>query len=295
MPYNGDVCAGIGLIGRDGELDALARFLAEPGVGALAVRGEAGVGKTALTSELARRADVDGWWVIRAIGVEAERAFTLGGLNQMVYGLRDVASGLDGHARDVLAPLFGADPVRAPSPMPLALALLDLLGAAATDRPVLLVVDDVHWLDELSATVLSAAGRRASDPRVRIVASYRPHAGAEFAVAGWVELALGPLGAADSARIVDRMALPLSAATRQAILDVAAGNPLALEELPRNADHIDAGSSALPLTDRLVTVFGGRLRQLDARVRTELLRAALDGVRARYVMVDVESAVDQPR
>jgi DNA-binding CsgD family transcriptional regulator len=301
VPYNSHVRAGIGLVGREDELAELTRFLDGPGPGALAVTGEAGVGKTALTSDLCIRANTAGWRVLRAIGVEAEKPFTLGGLNQMVFGLRDVVARVDAHHREVLAPVFGADPTQAPSPMPLALAVLDLLGAAAADQPVLLVVDDVQWLDELSATVLSAVGRRAAHDRVRIVAGYRPHAGTDFSTAGWAELPLGPLGAADSAKIVDRMALPLSAVTRQAILDSAAGNPLALEELPRNAHQIDAWASSLPLTDRLVTVFGGRLRQLDAHVRTELLRAALDGVRAnastdagpRYAMAAVQPAIDQ--
>ncbi|MET0473712.1 MAG: LuxR family transcriptional regulator [Mycobacterium sp.] len=294
--------AGVGLVGRDDELAELARFVNGSEAGALAVRGEAGVGKTALTMELGTRATADGWRVLRAIGVEAERPFTLGGLNQMVFDLRDVLARLEDHDRDVLAPVFGADPVRAPSAMPLAIAVLNLLRAAARDQPVLLIVDDVQWLDDLSATVLSAAGRRASDPRVRIVASHRPHSRSEFSTAGWQELVLGPLSAGDAAKIVDRMALPLSPATRQAILDFAEGNPLALEELPRNAGQIGAWRSedAMPLTDRLVTVFGGRLRQLDPRVRAELLRAALDGARAntssdsasRYAMADVQPAID---
>jgi DNA-binding CsgD family transcriptional regulator len=113
---------------------------------------------------------------------------------------------------------------------------------------------------------------------------------------------LGPLGPTGSAQLVDRIGSTLSVASRQAILEVAAGNPLALEELPRNADQIDPGSPATPLTDRLVTVFGGRLRQLEPPVRTQLLRAALDGVRAnasspearsRYVMTNVHQAVEQ--
>ena len=304
MPYNSDVRAGIGLVGRGDELAELGHFLTGSGSGAMAVSGEAGVGKTALTDELCRRAGTDGWRVLRAIGVEAEKRFTLGGLNQMVFGLRDALVGLDARGREVLAPVYGADPVRPPSAMSLALAVLDLLSAAAVAEPVLLVVDDVQWFDELSAAVLSAVGRRASDPRVRIVATRRPHSGAEFSTAGWAELVLGPLALAASAQIVDRMQLPLSAVTRQAILDSAAGNPLALEELPRNADQIGewtSDTSGLPLTERLVTVFGGRLRQLDPRVRTELLRAALDGAGAnastdsgsRYVMADVQSAIDQ--
>ncbi len=299
LPYNGDVRAGIGLVGRDDELAQLAHFLRDPGPGALAVKGEAGVGKTALTAEFAARAAGEDWRVLRAIGVEAEKSFTLGGLNQMLFGLRDALAGLDAHGRDVLAPVFGADPEQPPAAMSLALAVLDLLSVAAAAHPILLLVDDVQWFDELSATVLSAVGRRASDPRVRIVATHRPLAGTDFSTAGWAELTLEPLGPADAARIVDRMQLPLTGATRRAILDSAAGNPLALEELPRNADQIDAWTSSLPLTDRLVTVFGGRLRQLDARVRTELLRAALDGTGssadsgARYAMTDVHSAVEQ--
>ncbi len=293
--------AGLGLVGRENELVELDLFLSAAGSGAVAIRGDAGVGKTALVSELSARATGSGWRVLRAVGVEAEKPFTLGGLNQMVFGLRDQLAGLDAHDRDALAPVFGADPVLPPSPMTLALAVLDVLSAAARSQRILLVVDDVHWLDELSATVLSVAGRRVAEPNVRILASYRPHAGAEFSTAGWAELTLGPLDEVGAAQLVDRMALPLSAATRRAILDAAAGNPLALEELPRNADQIAAWTSALPLTDRLVTVFGGRLRQLDERVRTELLRAALDGARAnssaesrsRYVMVDVQAAIDQ--
>ena len=293
---------GIGLVGRDHELAELTSFLHGSGRGALAIRGEAGVGKTALTSDLIDQVALgEGWRVLRATGAESEKPFTLGGLNQMVIGLHNELPGLDAHDREVLAPVFGADPVQRPSPMPLTISMLALLTAAARERPVLLVVDDVHWLDELSTTVLSAMGRRATDPRVRIVVTFRPQHGVEFTTAGWVELDLGPLGSADATEIVDRVAVSLSAATRQTILDFAAGNPLALEELPRCADQIDSWMPSLPLTDRLVTVFGGRLRQLDARVRTELLRAALDGARAnssadagsRYAMTAVGSAIEQ--
>ncbi len=292
--------SGIGLVGREEERAELDRFLDGAGSGALAVRGDAGLGKSALSGELCRRAAAEGWRVLRAIGVEAEKPFTLGGLNQMVFGLRELVAGLDQHKQDVLAPVFGADPTDAPQPMRLALALLELLDAAAAEQPVLLAVDDVQWLDELSAVTLSVAGRRVTHPRVRILASYRPHAGAGFSPAGWTEMVLGPLGAAEAARIVERTALPLSAGTRQAILDAAAGNPLALEELPRHADQIDAWTSSMPLTDRLVTVFGGRLQLLEPRVRAELLRAALDGARSgaagdtgpRYTMTDVATAIE---
>ena len=280
MPYNSHV-----LIGRDAEIAALQDFLTAGS--ALVVSGAPGVGKTALTRELR----ADGWRVVRATGVEAETAFTLGGLNQVLYPLRAVADGLDAPERDILAPVFGADPLRAPEPLPLAMAILDLFADAAAEQPLLVCVDDVHWFDELSAVVLGVIGRRLGDPRVRILATYRPHTGSEFATAGWDEIRLGELSDADSVRLVDTVTL--SPAARRTILEVAAGNPLALTELPRNADQIGRLGAALPLTDRLVTVFGGKLARLDFRVRTELLRAALDGSgpQARYVMSDVAAAV----
>ena len=284
---------GTGLIGRDDELAELRRFIAGSGRGALAIRGDAGVGKTALTDELVSSTDRDEWRVLRVTAVEAEKSFALSGLNQIVFGLRDEVALLDQQDRDVLAPVLGVDASQAPSPMALTMALLALLAAAVRERPVLLVVEDAHWLDELSATVLGATGRRVSDPGLRIVATLRSQTELE----GWDEIRLTPLSGTDAEQLVDQMSLSLNVATRQAILELAEGNPLALQELPRYANQIDAATASLPLTDRLVAVFGSRLRQLDTRVRTELLRAALDGAgaagdsAARYVMVDVDEAV----
>ena len=291
---------GFDLVGRDDELALLNRFRTGGEHDAMAVVGDAGVGKTALVGQVGADAVADGWRLVHAVGVEAEKSFSLGGLNQMVFGLRTLLPSLEDRDREVLAPVFSADPAAPPTPMALTIALLNLLSAAAVERPVLLVVEDVHWLDDLSATVLNAAGRRVIDPRVRLIATYRPNVGTAFALAGWSELTLQPLGPEDSARIVDGLQLPLSPQSRTAILEVAAGNPLALHELPRAADQVHQATAAVPLTQRLVTVFGGRLHQLDPRVSTELLRAALDGVKSnavydggsRYVMSDVQQAID---
>lgn len=287
------------LIGRQAELAQLSRVLTENAERAVVVSGEPGVGKTALIDQVCSLATADGWQVVRVLGVEAEQPFALGGLNQLVYGLKPFQAGLDEQDRGVLAPVLGGDPNSVVAVLPLVAALLNLLEAAAHTQAVLLVIDDSHWLDSVSAEVLGAVGRRLTHPHVRIVAGRRiPHQSA-FTSAGWSDVPVAPLDYEDSARLLDSAGVPLTATTRRAILAAATGNPLALAELPRNADQIEYGAATLPLTERLVSVFAGRLGQLDTDVRTELLRAALDGVagsvgsstRARYVMRNVKPAV----
>lgn len=275
-------------------------FLAGNGPYAIAVSGAPGVGKSALTGHLCHRARESGWRVVRAVGVPAEQPFALGGLNQIAVGLRDGLGQLRRHDRDLLAAVFGADPDTPPGPIPLAVALINLLGAAGAECPVLLMVDDVHWFDTVSSTVLSAAGRRATDPRVRILVNYRSSGATVFETAGWAQLAVGPLGVDAAEALVRRIEPPLPVPVRQRILALAEGNPLALQELPRSVSRIGTAGSAIPLTDRLVAVFGDRLEQLDPEVRRELLRSALDGSAGsaahpgtgpRYVMRNVQEAM----
>lgn len=287
------------LIGREAELSELNRVLTQDAERAVVVSGEPGVGKTALIEHVGRRAEADGWRVVPITGVPAEESFALGGLNQMVLGLADVESHLDEQDRLVLSAVLGRDPDSEVAMLPLVMALLNLLSAAGCTRPVLLMVDDVQWLDTISAKVLAAVGRRLSDPAVRIVAGLRmPHESA-FSGAGWTELPLSSLGPQDSERLLALAGASLTAAARTAILAAAEGNPLALSELPRFSGRFDYDLATLPLTERLVAVFGARLEQLSAGVRKELLRAALDGTAggvpspsgARYVMRNVQSAV----
>ena len=287
------------LLGRELESLRLGRMLAEDTECAVVVSGEPGVGKSALIDQMCARAAGGGWRVVRILGVQAEEPFALGGLNQLVFALKEFQVDVDAKDRAVLAPVFGGDPDSEVAVLPLVMALLNLLAAAAHTQPVLLVIDDVHWLDRVSAQVLGAVGRRLTHPRVRIVAGLRtPHASA-FSGAGWSAVELAPLDAEDSVRMLERTGLPLPAATRTAILAAAKGNPLALAELPRGTDRLEHGGGGMPLTQRLVAVFGERLGQLSPGVRAELLRAALDGIagsvpsstRARYAMRNVLPAV----
>jgi DNA-binding CsgD family transcriptional regulator len=287
------------LIGRQAEFSQLSRVLTEDAERAVVVSGEPGVGKSELIDQVCALATADGWEVVRVLGVEAEQPFALGGLNQVVYGLKPYQAGLDEQDRGVLAPILGGDPNSVVAVLPLVAALLNLLESAAHTRPVLLVIDDIHWLDSVSAEVLGAVGRRLTHPRIRIVAGRRVPHESVFTSTGWGEVPVAPLDPDDSARLLERAGVPLTAAARRAILAAAAGNPLALAELPRGADQIETGTATLPLTERLVSVFAGRLGQLDAGVRAELLRSALDGVagsagsstRARHVMRNTKPAV----
>ena len=292
--------AGLGLVGRQAEFARLSEFLRQDAERAVVVSGEAGVGKTALIDQLDAHAAADGWQVVKVLGMEAEEPFALGGLNQLVLGLQEYLPGLDERDSALLATVLGGDPDAALAALPLVMSLLKLLTAAAHNRPVLVVIDDVQWLDSISAEVLGAVGRRLTQARVRIVAGRRVPHPSVFSSVGWSELALGPLDSEDSARLLARTGISLTPRAKGAILAAAAGNPLALAELPRTADQIQYEHGTLPLTERLVAVFGRRLRQLKAGLRAELLRAALDGVaasapaanRTRFAMDDVAPAVE---
>ena len=287
------------LIGRQAELSQLRSTLAGDAAPAVVVSGEPGVGKTALIEHLCAHAEADGWKVVRFLGVAAEEAYALGGLNQIALALKDFRDELDESDRAVLAPVFGADPATEVSVLQLAAALLNLLAAAAKAQTVLVAVDDVHWLDSVSAEVLSAIGRRLTHPRVRILAGRRTPYETAFSPAGWDELRLAPLSAGDSEELLGQAGVALTAIAKAAVLTVAAGNPLALAELPRSIGQIDDTVATVPLTERLVAVFGDRLNDLDAGMRAALLRTALDGSadtasanRARYTIEDADAAID---
>lgn len=288
------------LLGRQPEMQRLRQMLTDGTEPSLVVSGEPGVGKTALVEEFCLHATAADWLVVRVMGVAAEETFALGGLNQLVLALGEYRGGLDAKDRAVLAPVSGGEPDSAVEAFPLTMAVLGLLARAAQVQPVLVVVDDVQWLDSVSARVLGAVGRRLGRSGIRVVATRRTACDSDFSSSGWGEVALAPLGAEDSQRLLEHSEVALTATAKSAILAAAEGNPLALVELPRGADRIDDVIGSLPLTERLLAVFGERLEQLDTQVRGDLLRAALDGIagggltgaaRARYVIRTAQAAL----
>ncbi|WP_246398165.1 AAA family ATPase [Mycobacterium vicinigordonae] len=292
------------MIDRVEELGALESFLDGGGpCGGMLLRGEAGVGKSMLVQELSDRAAARGRRVLRCSGVEAEASFVLAGLSQLVYPLRDFIGDLGIEDQRTLQTVLGVPSDKAPSVSGLTFALLNLLTAAGDVKPLLVALDDAHWFDDVSARVIAMAGRRLDVAAVRLIAACRAEVPNALADGGWPQLMLGPFDAEYSASFLDELGVDLTPTARLAVLDQAAGNPLALEELSRCAlENAWTHEAPLPLTQRLVAIFGERLKSLDAATKTELLRGALDGPAApdvmsapprnRYVMEGIEAAVE---
>src|SRR4051812_24737436 len=138
---------------------------------ALVLRGEPGIGKSRLLSESERTARERGMAVLRTTGVQSEAHLPFAGLHQLLRPVRDRASELRDVQRAALDAAFGLTHEAAPEHFRIAMAVLDLLSDVAADAPLLLVVEDAHWLDHPSADVLAFAGRRIeSDPIVLLAA-----------------------------------------------------------------------------------------------------------------------------
>jgi DNA-binding CsgD family transcriptional regulator len=295
------------MVGREGEQGRLAGFVTAAGGGSLVLRGETGVGKSALLDLAAALAAGTGHEVVRAAGVEAEAELPFAGLHQFLYPLLPHAAGLDDVHRAVFDVVFGRSEGRPPSVMSLGIAVLDLLSLAASEQPLLLVLDDGHWLDASSTEVCGFVGRRLTGSSVKMLIALRSDVESRFDTAALPELAVSALSGPAAGELLDLRHPGLDAKTRRAVLDHARGNPLALLELPpyvsggigRSAEELLALGS-IPLPRRLQHVYGTRIDRLDPRVRAELLRGALDGVGAgagagrthgaRYRMRDADGA-----
>ncbi|MFF5296190.1 helix-turn-helix transcriptional regulator [Paractinoplanes globisporus] len=268
------------IIGRDAELAELTAFVTGPGGGALVVRGDAGVGKSALLDAAAARAE--GHRVLRAVGVEAESAIAYAGLHQLLHPLLAHAGDVD----PAFDTIFGRGDAEPPSVLALGIAVLDLLALAAGSEPLLLVVDDAHWFDPQSTEVCTFLARRLAVHAVRLLAGVRSEIESGWDGAALPELHVSPLAAEAAAELLDRAAPGLPAAARERVLRVAEGNPLALLELPRAAGDGDD----LPLSRRLERLYGSRVAALAPASRAALLRAALDG-RTRHQLSGVDDAI----
>ncbi|MEU9331555.1 AAA family ATPase [Streptomyces sp. NPDC048290] len=250
---------------------------------ALWLRGDAGTGKTVLLEQAARYAATHGVKVLRAAGSRGERELPFGVLHQLLWALPRDTGALPAAARAALDRALGGDPGDPGAPYCLAAATAELLADAARTRPVALLVDDLHWTDDASADVLRAVQRRLPALPVVLVAALRQDPGAaRLDPTGADILDLTPLDDPGARALLRARHPDLADAARDRVLQEAAGNPLALVELPAQLTASERAGRAplpdhLPLGERLTAVFTARLAVLPARTRFTLLLSALAG------------------
>jgi DNA-binding CsgD family transcriptional regulator len=272
------------LIGRDAEaelIDAVVDQLPDRG-GALLLRGEPGIGKSALLQRGRDRAGARGTRTLAAVGVESEAELAFAGLHQLLQPLLGRMQSLPQPQRRALEAAFGISGEVQPDPFNVAMAALQVLSDAADATPIVLVVDDAHWLDQATMGVLTFVARRLESEPVALLAAVRTGYETRVERAHLPVLDLMRLDAAASGELLDGSAPDLHPVMRARVLAEAAGNPLALLELARSMPvAASAGDGLLPglptLTERLEQAFTARLGELPTASGVALLAAALDG------------------
>ncbi|HET6869410.1 MAG TPA: AAA family ATPase, partial [Solirubrobacteraceae bacterium] len=245
--------------------------------GALVVRGEPGVGKTALLEYAIESAsDVR---VARAAGVESEMELPFAALHQLCAPLLDRRARLPAPQRDALEITFGLTGGLVPDRFFVGLAVLSLLSEVAAERPLLCVVDDAQWLDRESAQALAFVARRLLAESVIVIFAAR-EPGEEFQ--GLPELAVEGLRSADARELLESVLPgPLDERVRERIVAETRGNPLALLELPRGLSPAQLAGGfglldALSLSGRIEESFLQRLEALPDDTQRLLLVAAAE-------------------
>jgi DNA-binding CsgD family transcriptional regulator len=276
--------ADVQLVGRDVEaarLEGLIERLPEGGA-ALVISGEAGVGKSALLQYARARADALGVRTLSTVGVESEAELAFAGLHQLLYPVLELMEFLPGPQGGALEVAFGIASGPEPDAFLVALAAYQLVCDAAEECSLVILADDAHWLDRSTAGVLTFIARRLENEPVALVFSVRTGFATPLGDASLPALQLERLSPSAAAALLDRTAPDLHPVFRARVLAEAAGNPLALVELPRaqgTAESSDGqlGDMPLTITARLERAFGAQLDGLPEGTRGVLLAAALDG------------------
>jgi DNA-binding CsgD family transcriptional regulator len=270
------------LVGRARECAAVDRLLEVSARGessSLVLRGEAGTGKTALLSHAADRAS--DWTILRTVGVEAEADLAFAGLYGLLRPIVDKLGELPETQAAALAGSLGLAPSLGADRLLISVGVLSLLAAAADGGPLLCLIDDAQFLDAASVEALVFSARRLGAEPVAMLFAAREGTARVFAAPGLPELAVEGLGAEAAAQLLAASAPEATDLVREWLLGEAAGNPLALLELPRGLSAAQLqGRAALPetapLTSRLRSAFVQRIDRLPSETQTALLIAAVD-------------------
>ncbi|MEU8613506.1 AAA family ATPase, partial [Actinoplanes sp. NPDC048791] len=274
--------APIGLFGRHAELERLAGFL--DGVrqhgGARLISGDPGVGKSALMTAAAELAGERGMRVLRASGSEFEADVSYAGLNQLFLPVLADLDRLPPGPREALSVALGFGAGTPPDVLLVCNAALLLISELAAGAPIVLLVDDVHWIDRASAVVLGFITRRLAGRRAGLLVSARAGTGSFLDRRGLAEQVVEPLDGEAAGQLVTANHPDMPARVRHRLLDLAQGNPLALIELPATllgaAQRTVTQPEVVPLSDRLQAIFAARLAGLPEPTRQLLLLATFE-------------------
>ncbi|MCT7357266.1 AAA family ATPase, partial [Streptomyces sp. 15-116A] len=263
------------LYGRSVELAALEDLAAgarEGRSGALVLRGEAGIGKTALLDRAAESASAAGMRVLRVTGVEPEADLAFGGLVQLLWPVQDRLDGLPQPQAEALRAVLGMGSTRTQDRFLTGLAVLTLLADLAEQGPLLCLVDDAQWLDQATSDALLFAARRLAAEQVAMVFATRDEG---FAAPGLTELRPSRLDTGDAVSLLAD--LGLAPALRDQVIAESAGNPLALIEF--GAARRDDPGRFTPVTvaDRVLSSYRTQIAGLPEKTRLALLFAAAEG------------------
>lgn len=271
-----------GLVGRDAELALLGELIGGLPArgGALLVLGDAGVGKSALLRAAVEPAAAAGHRVLEAAGVEPEAGSPYAGLHRLLWPMVRMAAGLPEPQRQAVLSAMGLREGPRPEAFTVALGVLNLLAGQADGHPIVVALDDLHWLDQETQETLAFVAHRVERDPVLIVATARSGHASPFAAAGLPELTLTGLDDAAAGELLLAYAGDLGAAWQARIVRESRGNPLALLELAdawRARGGAGTGVTPRPaLTERLERAFAGRIAELPPGTRDALLVAAVE-------------------
>jgi DNA-binding CsgD family transcriptional regulator len=269
------------LLGRRDEqarVDALLAHARTGISGALVVRGEPGIGKSALLQYAMDRAD--GMTVLSAMGIESESELPFSGLSELLHPVLGLLDEIPPPQAGALAGALAVRPPGAQDRFTISVATLSLLAAAAEQRPLLAVIDDAHWLDASSSEALLLAARRLHADRALLLFAARVGEQVTFEAPGVPELTLqGVDQDACNALLIRSGASQVSASVTERILEATGGNPLAILEVPRVLSPAQLSGrepldQPLPVGPAIQRSFARRVASLPRQTQTALLVAA---------------------
>jgi DNA-binding CsgD family transcriptional regulator len=275
-PSRGDRARLVGRVEERARICAIIDEARSGRSGALLLMGDPGVGKTALLEEAA--AEAGGVQLLRVVGAEAESELPYSGLSALVLPLRELLPALPGPQSEALRGALALGPPVAGDPFTICAATLSLLAAAAEQAPLVVIVDDAHWLDAASQQALLFAARRVAAEGIAMILAARSEPHGPLHAAALPVLRIEPLDEAEARTLLARTA-SLESDVAERVLAAAGGNPLGLLELPRALSPAQRAGGAplpepLPPGEAVATAFQDRVDALPGPTRRLLVLLA---------------------